>query len=121
MDTEIAAALEKDKVIDITTSGRKSGQPRRIEIWFHNLDGSLYISGLPGRRDWYANMQANTQFTFHLKKSVTTDIPAVAVPIIDAEQKRSIISQLFPEAVAKGELEHWVKNSPLVEVTLRTT
>jgi F420H(2)-dependent quinone reductase len=45
-----------DRVIDITTTGRKTGEPRRIEIWFHRLDGRYFITGAPGRpRDWYAN------------------------------------------------------------------
>ena len=47
MDATIQQALEKERTIDITTTGRKTGQPRRIEIWFHNLDGDLYITGLP--------------------------------------------------------------------------
>ena len=70
MDKEVKETLERDRTIDITTTGRKTGQPRRKEIWFHNLDGRLFITGTPGRRDWYANMLANPNFTFHLKQSV---------------------------------------------------
>ena len=50
MNPQIAEALVHDRTIDITTTGRKSGTARRIEIWFHNLDGKLYITGAPGRR-----------------------------------------------------------------------
>ena len=32
--------------IDITTTGRKTGEPRRIEIVFHNIDGRLIITGI---------------------------------------------------------------------------
>ena len=28
-----------ERTIDITTLGRRSGIPRRIEVWFHHLDG----------------------------------------------------------------------------------
>ena len=56
MDDAVRRALENDLVIDITTTGRKTGRPRRKEIWFHNIDGHLYITGTPGRRDWYANL-----------------------------------------------------------------
>ena len=28
-----------DRTIDITTTGRRSGQPRRVEVWFHRVDG----------------------------------------------------------------------------------
>ena len=44
MDDKIKHALANDRVIDITTTGRQSGQPRRLEIWFHNVDGRLYIT-----------------------------------------------------------------------------
>ena len=68
MDAEVKRALELGDVIDITTTGRKTGRPRRIEIRFHNIDGHLYITGTPGRpRDWYANLLAHPEFTFHLK------------------------------------------------------
>jgi hypothetical protein len=54
MDLKIGRALKTDSLIDITTVGRRTGKPHKIEIAFHNLDGTLYISGRPGRRDWYA-------------------------------------------------------------------
>ena len=69
MNDAIKNALVTDRTIDITTMGRKSGQPRRIEIWFHNIEGKLYITGQPGTRSWYANMVTNPDFIFHLKGS----------------------------------------------------
>ena len=48
MDDAIRQALEQERTIDITTRGRRSGELQRIEIWFHNLDGRVYITGLPG-------------------------------------------------------------------------
>jgi deazaflavin-dependent oxidoreductase (nitroreductase family) len=83
MNDKILRALERDRTIDITTIGRKTGKPRRIEIWFHNLDGRLYITGSPGKRSWYANLLANPEFTFHLKGSIQADLPARARPILD--------------------------------------
>ncbi|MDQ2999008.1 MAG: nitroreductase/quinone reductase family protein [Chloroflexota bacterium] len=59
MDEQVRHALEHGRTIDITTIGRTSGEPRRIEIWFHNVDGHIYITGTPGRRSWYANLRAN--------------------------------------------------------------
>lgn len=69
MNEKIAQALAQDRVIDITTTGRKTGQPRRIEIWFHRWNGRYYITGLPGKRSWYANLLVYPEFTFHLKGS----------------------------------------------------
>ena len=118
MTSEIKLALEQDRVIDITTVGRKSGQPRRKEIWFHNVDGRLFITGLPGTRDWYANLCAHPEFTFHLKESAKADLPAVATPILDQPTKRKIISEIIRKLEWDRDLDEWVANSPLVEVEL---
>ena len=67
MNAVIRQALAKDLVIDITTTGRRSGALRRLEIWFHEIEGRWYITGSPGKRDWHANLLATPQFTFHLK------------------------------------------------------
>ena len=47
MDANVSRALSHGQVIDITTTGRRTGQPRRIEIVFHNIDGRIYITGMP--------------------------------------------------------------------------
>ena len=56
MTEDVRAALAADRTIDITTIGRKTGRPRRLEMWFHNVEGRIFITGLPGTRSWYANM-----------------------------------------------------------------
>jgi hypothetical protein len=55
----------RGRTVDITTVGRRSGKPRRIEIWFYRADGKVYLSSLPAKRGWYANLKANPRFTFH--------------------------------------------------------
>lgn len=119
MDEKIRQALAQDRVIDITTTGRKTGQPRRIEIWFHNLAGKLYITGLPGPRSWYANLTAHPDFTFHLKQSVRADLPARARAIRDEAERRTVLSQIVAKLEGGRDLEAWVADSPLVEVTLK--
>ena len=118
MSDDLRRALEQDRVIDITTTGRTSGQPRRIEIWFHNLGGRLYITGRPGRRSWYANLVANPELTFHLKRSVQTDLPARARPITEADERREVLSKILETIEMAGEIERWVERAPLVEVEL---
>src|SRR5918995_586366 len=83
IDDRIRRALSRGHLIDITTTGKRTGLPRRVELVFHNIDGRIYISGLPGRRSWYANLVANPRFTFHLKRVVQADLPATARPITE--------------------------------------
>jgi deazaflavin-dependent oxidoreductase (nitroreductase family) len=121
MDAAIEQALKRDSLIDITTLGRRTGKPSRIEIAFHNFDGTLYITGLPGRRDWYANMLAKRRFTFHFKQGTQADIPATAIPITDEATRRRVLAQVVAKWNRQAELEAFVQSSPLVEVELQLT
>ncbi len=120
-DEQIKLALARDRVVDITTTGRKSGKPRRIEIWFHNLEGRLYLTGLPGRRSWYANLRARPQFTFHLKQSVQADLAARATPVLDRVRRQEVLSVILRKLGKPRVLDEWVEHSPLVEVTLEAS
>ena len=124
MDEQVAQALQTDRVIDITTLGRKTGLPRRIEIGLLNLGDMIVISGHPGRpRSWYANLLANPNFTLHVKGSAQADLQARATPIRDADQRRAV----FIRAAAMGryrrgetgmDVEDWVVRAPLLQVEL---
>ena len=120
MDERIQHALENDRTIDITTTGRNSGLPRRIEIWRYRHDGRTFLSGSPGTRDWYANLLRNPEFTFHLKGSVQADLPAVARPITDEAERRDVMQGILEDlGRGTGDFEEWVARSPLVEVEFR--
>src|SRR5918998_698103 len=108
MDERVRQALVNDRTIDITTTGRSSGLPRRIETWFYRADDQIYLTGSPGRRDWYANLLANTAFTFHLKQSVTADLPARATPIADPAERRAIFERILSDLGGTQNLEAWL-------------
>jgi deazaflavin-dependent oxidoreductase (nitroreductase family) len=117
VDERIRLALENDRTIDITTIGRRSGERRRIEIWFYRHDGRVFLSGSPGRRAWYANLLAHPEFTFHLKGSARVDLPAVARPITNRGERRDVVAGILEElGGGYGPAEDWVEGSPLVEV-----
>ena len=80
-----ASATLEDRTIDITTTGRRSGEPRRIEIVFYRLGDDIYLSGIPAPqiRNWLANLAAHPRFTFHLKGRVVADLPATATVVVD--------------------------------------
>jgi len=119
MESEISAALASDGTIDITTIGARSGLPRRAEIWFLHLGGRTFISGTPGPRNWYSNVLAHDRFTFHLKESISADLEARAVPVLDEPTRRWVLSQ--PHRWndwyrAEASLDDLVGGSPMIEV-----
>ena len=115
---DISKALSHGGVIDITTAGAKSGQPRRIEIVFHTIDGRTYISGMPGfPRGWLANLKKDPHFTFHLKGPVSADLPATARVISEDAERRQVLPHIA-KIWKRKDLENMVETSPLIEVTI---
>jgi hypothetical protein len=123
-------ALREDRTIDIITIGAKTGLPRKIEIWFTNVNGRIIICGTPGAksgkgqyslRDWLANLRAHPDFTFCLKESLKVELPAKAVEIVDPEDRRYLMSanetKWYRDQV--DSIEELVDGSPIVEVFFR--
>jgi deazaflavin-dependent oxidoreductase (nitroreductase family) len=113
------------RTIDITTTGRRTGQPRRIEIVFYRFEDSIYLSGTPRPRPraWLLNLAAQPHFVFHLKDGVVADLPATATVINDPAERRRVLNQFVQEfnqrnpGGPKAVLEDWVEHSPLAKVS----
>jgi hypothetical protein len=116
MSNDIQIALAQDRTIDITTTGRKSNRAHRIETWLFRANGKHFLTGAPGRRDWYANLVTTPEFTLHLKQSVAADLPARAMPITDAGERRAIFTEILTDLEALPDLDAWMAGSPLMEI-----
>ena len=127
MNVEIKKALSKDRTIDIITIGAKTGLPRKIEIWFTNVNGRIIICGTPNAkgiegsrtpRDWLANLKANPEFTFCLKESINAELPARAVEVVDPKDRKYLMS--VPETKwyrdQVNSIDELIEHSPIVEV-----
>lgn len=117
-DPAIEGALRHGHLVDITTIGRRTGEPRRIELVFHNLGGRIFITGRPGwkQRDWIANLTAEPRFTFHLKGPVTADLHARARVITDADERARLIPVIVAQAGWPYDVSDMIETSPLIEV-----
>jgi deazaflavin-dependent oxidoreductase (nitroreductase family) len=113
MDDRVLEALARERTVDITTTGARSRRPRRIEIWTWVADGVVYLTGSPGRRDWYANLKANPELVLHVKRGLQADLPARARPIEDPDERRAVFSRLLD---GRYDLEAWIAGSPLAEL-----
>ena len=110
---------KQDQTVEITTTGRKTGRPHRIEVRLHNVGGRLFITGgVGGPRDWYANMRAAPAFTIHLKGDVAADVEAEATPILDKAERRAIFVPLLENTGRPEQLEARMTSSPLVRVSV---
>ena len=119
MNDAIRSALARGGIIDLTTTGRRSGEPRRIEIAFHVIDGRIVVSGMPRRekRAWLANIEANPRVTVHLKRDVVADLPGEARVVTDESERRAFLGHVA-RAWGRDDLEVMVRYSPLIDIVL---
>jgi deazaflavin-dependent oxidoreductase (nitroreductase family) len=120
LEPTVRAALDRGGIIDITTTGRRSGEPRRIEIVFHNVDGQIIISGMPMRertRAWIRNLEADPTLTVHLKREVSADLAGTARIVTDEAERRRLLVQVARNW-NRTDVDAMVAWSPLIEVTI---
>jgi deazaflavin-dependent oxidoreductase (nitroreductase family) len=120
MDDQVRRSLRHGHIIDITTTGRRTGAARRIEIVFHNIGGRLYITGMPRAdrtRAWLLNLGADPHLTFHLKGSAAADLPATARIVTDETERRAVFAEVV-KVWKNQDIETMTRHSPLIEVTL---
>jgi deazaflavin-dependent oxidoreductase (nitroreductase family) len=109
--------LADDPIVDITTTGRQTGRPRRIEIWMLDVEGRFFITGTPGRRDWMANLSADPSLVVHLKRHAHVDLAARTTPVEDPATRRAVLEHLTAAWYRTQEpLDILVATAPMVEV-----
>lgn len=109
------ADLEKvatQSEVEITTIGRKSGQPHAKPIWFVYDQGHFYVqAGKEGKSDWYLNLKKNPQLTLKIAtvsftgKAKFIDDPKETERIHDlfsSKYIRARVSSLIGSSVGRG-------------------
>jgi len=108
--------LARFRTIDLTTTGRRSNRPSRIEIWWFHVDDRFIITGTPGRRDWFANIAQNPQVVIH---TALGDYPGTASIVVDTTFRKRVFTH--PDIgwyATQAELEHLIASAPMIEIHL---
>lgn len=125
MDDALRRALAGHRTFDLTTIGRRSGRPRRVEIWYFVIDGELYVTGTPGRRDWVANATADPRVTIHVTAGAPQEAEGRAEVITDVGERRRLMTRIIelePWYAEQGHtLDEWVDGAPLIRIDLAAT
>ncbi|MEX2251306.1 MAG: nitroreductase family deazaflavin-dependent oxidoreductase [Acidimicrobiia bacterium] len=114
MPRPIDAELARHRTVDLTTIGRRTRQSRRIEIWWFYVEGRFFITGTPGARDWYANLNADPKVVIHVGGH---DLPATAHQVKDAETRTKVFdSALTRWYSSQAQRQRLIDQAPMVEI-----
>ncbi len=109
-------SLASSRTIDLTTTGRRSGRSARIEIWWFYFEERFIITGTPGRRDWFANVQADPAVTVHVNGA---SYPGRATVVGDRALRRRFFESSSAEVRWYGSqagLDRLVEAAPMIEI-----
>ena len=106
----------------LTTTGRVSGRPHTIEIWFALQGRTLYLlSGGGDRSDWVRNLLARPEVTVRIGRR---DAPALAARarVVDPgsdedDRARRLVTGKYQPGYG-GDLSSWRRSSLPVAVDL---
>lgn len=95
----------------LTTTGRRSGRPHRIEIWFAlDRDAVYLLSGGGDRSDWVRNLIAAPEVILEIGGERRT---ATARVVTDADEdalaRRLLLEKYRPRY--RGDLDEWGRTS----------
>jgi deazaflavin-dependent oxidoreductase (nitroreductase family) len=95
----------------LTTTGRHTGSPHRIEIWFAIGDGTVYLlSGGGDRSDWVRNLMISPEVVLEVGDvKRTTKAWVVTDRAEDAKARRLLAEKYRPRY--RGDLTDWGRTS----------
>jgi len=117
--TRLLSKLATEDYCYLTTSGRVTGRPHEIEIWFGAREDSLYLLSGGGRgSDWVKNLLKNPQVTVRLGKSVFS---AKARLVTDSNEEiaaRYMLAEKYQEWDGERTLSEWARTALVVGIDL---
>lgn len=98
----------------MTTVGRKTGKPHRIEIWFALRDPTVFmLSGGRNKSDWVKNLVANPAVKLELSvETIAATARSEVTPEEDAWARQALVAKYQPGY--DGDLTNWGKTSLVV-------
>ena len=82
---KLLAQLSREEYCYVTTTGRVTGKPHKIEIWFGLNGRTLYLlSGGMDKSDWVKNLLRNPSASVRIAKHT---FPATARIVTDGEEE----------------------------------
>jgi deazaflavin-dependent oxidoreductase (nitroreductase family) len=100
----------------LTTTGRVSGEPREIEIWFALEGGSLYmLSGGRDRADWVRNLLKEPEVSVRIADERLAGRARVVQDPAEDTLARRLLFEKYSSRYS-GDLDSWRENALPVAV-----
>ena len=118
---ELLSQLSKEDYCYLTTTGRKSGLPREIEIWFGINGNSLYLlSGGGDESHWVKNLRANPNVTVRIAEHTFNGIARIVSEEKEETTARHMLAGKYQGWKEGKSLSDWGRTALVVGIELST-
>lgn len=114
--------LREEQFCYLTTTGRVTGNPHEIEIWFGIQNNGIYLmSGGGTKADWVKNLLKNPNVTVRIEKHIFRG----TARLVKAEQEemstRNMLANKYNERESDGSLDEWAQTALVVAIDVESS
>lgn len=103
----------------LITTGRVTGKPHEIEIWFGLIGSTLYLlSGGMDKSDWVKNLLKNPSVIVRIGKRTFKAVSRLVKEEEEETTARNLLADKYNERRANGSLSKWARTALVVGIDL---
>lgn len=115
LDARDLDAVRNEKLIHLTTVGRKTARPHTVELWFATADGKVYLSHEGARTDWMKNIEAEPRVSARIAK-LKFEATARLARSDSIETGKMALYQKYYGPASKEIIDDWFSLSEVIQV-----
>jgi deazaflavin-dependent oxidoreductase (nitroreductase family) len=117
--SSILPSLAEESYCYLTTTGRVTGKPHEIEIWFGLKDNTFYLlSGGMDKSDWVRNILKNPSVTVRVGKQTFNATARLVKDEKEELMARNLLADKYNERTVNGSLSKWARTALPVAIDL---
>ena len=116
---ERLANLKGEEYCYLTTTGRVTGKPHEIEIWFGVDNTSIYLlSGGMDKSDWVKNLLKDSTVSVRIAEHTFTGIARLVKEEKEETMARYLLAEKYQEWETGRTLSEWARTALPVAIDL---
>jgi deazaflavin-dependent oxidoreductase (nitroreductase family) len=116
--SSLANSLAREEYCYLTTTGRVSGRPHEIEIWFGLRNNTLYLLSGSGASDWVKNLRKEPSVSVRIGKHTFSGIARLVQEKEEDVLARHLVAEKYHEMDDEKTLDEWARTALPVSIDL---
>jgi deazaflavin-dependent oxidoreductase (nitroreductase family) len=117
----LLSGLTKEEYCYLTTTGRVSGKPHEIEIWFGARESTLYLLSGSNSSDWVKNLLKTPSVTVRIGKHTFTGTGRIVKEKEEDTVARYLLAEKYQEWEEGKTLSEWARTALPIAIDLNSS